>query len=154
MVTTSECSSLPDRLTIVSVWPSCNPLSLIGPLIPLPSLTILFFLALVNPNRGNALFAKRVQKSEEWIIDDVAEQVIDAARDKLFRNIKNSSSSSSPIPPMSPYYRYSSSSPIVGPVFTPVASSLPSSRPSSAMGSMISQFKDFNPRPKPFCRAF
>lgn len=106
----------------------------------------------VNPNRGNVLFAKRVQKSitDGWIVDDVAEQVIDAARDKLFRNLKaNHSASSSPIPSMSPYSRYSS--PIAGPVFTPVASSLPPSRPASAMGLM---FKDFNSRPKPFCRAF
>ena len=107
----------------------------------------------VNPNRGNVLFAKQAQKSEEWIIDDVAEQVIDAARDKLFRNVKHGSISSSPIPPMSPHYsRYSS--PIAGPVFTPLDSSLPSTRPSSAMGSIYSRFKDFNSRPKPFGQAY
>ncbi|XP_046915844.2 uncharacterized protein LOC124496372 isoform X2 [Dermatophagoides farinae] len=47
----------------------------------------------VNPTRGKALFTKRQQKSEQWIVDNnnVADAVIDAARDKLFRNVKQQS---------------------------------------------------------------
>lgn len=146
------------------------------------------------------LFAKRAQKSEDWIVDDIADTVIDAARDKLFRNVKqpgmetkqyqpawnqgqsfssnNSnvwSCRSSPI--YSPYQSgynqiasyqhqsnvstmpssisgYNSRLTIPGPVFSPVSISPSlSPRPSSSM-SMMLQFKDFNARPKPFCRAY
>ena len=114
----------------------------------------MWFSLLVKPNRGKALFAQRMEKSEEWIIDDVAEQVIDAARDKLFRNIKQSSHSvsSSPIPPPQAYSRLP---PIAGPTYGQINTSLlPPSRPASAMASLYSCFKDFNSRPKPFCRAY
>lgn len=110
----------------------------------------------MHPNRGNTLFARRVEKSEEWIVDEVADSVIDAARDKLFRNVKHGSYSSPRS--LSPYSFDGSPTPsILGPVFTPVptqtAPSLPS-RPTSSLGMMSAQFKDFNARAKPFCRAY
>lgn len=101
----------------------------------------------MNPNRGNTLFAKRVQKSEEWIIDDVAEQVIDCARDKIFRNVMQQRSS-----PVSPIGSHSMS-PIAGPVFPAVpVTQAQISRPVNVMS--VPQFKDFNARAKPFCRAY
>lgn len=104
----------------------------------------------VNPNRGNQLFAKRVQKSDQWIVDDVAEQVIDAARDKLFRNVKSTPPRDSHS--LAPAYGRYSMSPIAGPIFSPVLGAQ-EPRPHSALAA-TGQFRDFNARAKPFCRAY
>lgn len=98
------------------------------------------------------LFAKRVEKSTDWVMEDMADVVIDAAKDKLFRQVKYKNGSPTP------FHRSMSPASVAGPVFTPLgpSSSSPvtslSSRPSSALEMM--NFKNFNTCAKPFCRAY
>ncbi len=110
----------------------------------------------VHPNRGNALFARRAQQSTEWIVDEVAEGVIDAARDKVYRNMIGARSVSPALAYATLPKTFPSPPPAIpGPVFEhrpPHVQTHRTSLTPEPNKALEHQFRDFNARIKPFFR--